>query len=277
MDHGDGVGLLRIGEFSGLSRISVRMLRHYQDKGILDPQWVDPFSGNRYYAAAQLSDARRIGLLRDAGFSVAQMGAVLASLGDSSSVAALIEAHRERLQSQRDEVEARSVALDHVEASLKESIMTIPVTTTTLPSMTVAALRDTIPSYADEQLLWSRLVPVLGAAGASMAPAGPAGATFYDEDYRETDVDVEVWVAVTGPFDAPAPVECRDVPEQRVASATLRGSYAHMSAVTTAIGEYVAANGLRTGPMFCIYTVSPSQDPNPDNWVTEVCYPIIVD
>lgn len=270
MDHGDGSALLRIGEFSGLSRISVRMLRHYQEKGILDPVWVDPFSGNRYYAATQLSDARRIGQLRDAGFSVAQMGDFLASLGDPSSAATLIEAHRERLQGQRDEVEERYVALGHVESSLKELMMTIDVTTTTLPAMTVASLRDTIPSYADEQLLWSRLMPALAAA-----PIGPAGATFHDEDYRETDVDVEVWLGVAEPFDAPAPVQCREIPEQRVASATLRGSYAQMAAVTTAVGEYVAANGLNTGTMFCVYTVSPAQDPNPDNWITEVCYPII--
>ena len=45
MDHGDR--LLRIGTFSTLSRISVRMLRYYQARGVLAPARTDPFSGYR--------------------------------------------------------------------------------------------------------------------------------------------------------------------------------------------------------------------------------------
>ena len=40
--------MLKIGEFSKLSRISVRMLRHYDEIGLLTPGEIDPFSGYRY-------------------------------------------------------------------------------------------------------------------------------------------------------------------------------------------------------------------------------------
>lgn len=49
MDHGER--MLRIGTFSTLSRISVRMLRYYQEHDVLVPARTDPFSGYRYYRA----------------------------------------------------------------------------------------------------------------------------------------------------------------------------------------------------------------------------------
>jgi len=44
---------------------------------------------------------------------------------------------------------------------------------------------------------------------------------------------------------------------------------------TTAIGAYIAEHGLRTGPMFNIYRVSPAQSDDPNSWVTDVCFPIL--
>ena len=46
--------MLKIGEFSRLSRISIRMLRHYDEAGILKPQSVDPVTGYRFYGEQQL-------------------------------------------------------------------------------------------------------------------------------------------------------------------------------------------------------------------------------
>ena len=49
--------MLKIGEFSKLSRISIRMLRHYDEIGILMLENVDNWTGYRYYSEAQLSIA----------------------------------------------------------------------------------------------------------------------------------------------------------------------------------------------------------------------------
>ena len=57
--------LLSIGEFSSLARLSVRMLRHYDAHGVLVPAQVDPVTGHRRYAPAQLEDAVHVHGLRD--------------------------------------------------------------------------------------------------------------------------------------------------------------------------------------------------------------------
>ena len=36
--------MLKIGEFSKLSRISIRLLRQYDDSGLLTPEVTDPFT-----------------------------------------------------------------------------------------------------------------------------------------------------------------------------------------------------------------------------------------
>ena len=61
--------MFKIGEFSKLSRISIRMLRHYDEIGLLVPEETDPWTGYRRYAAAQLMTANRITALRGLGFS----------------------------------------------------------------------------------------------------------------------------------------------------------------------------------------------------------------
>ena len=52
--------MLKIGDFSKLSRISIRMLRHYDEIGILHPEYVDDFTGYRFYSESQLPLAGRI-------------------------------------------------------------------------------------------------------------------------------------------------------------------------------------------------------------------------
>ncbi len=60
--------MLKIGEFSKLSRVSVRMLRHYDEIGLLKPAEIDDFTDYRYYRDDQLPAMGRITALKDMGF-----------------------------------------------------------------------------------------------------------------------------------------------------------------------------------------------------------------
>ncbi|MGO1317175.1 MAG: MerR family transcriptional regulator, partial [Cellulomonadaceae bacterium] len=73
--------LMTIGRFSSLSRLSVRMLRHYDSHGVLVPADIDPSSGYRRYAPHQLADAADIRNLRDVGFGVSAIAILLAARG----------------------------------------------------------------------------------------------------------------------------------------------------------------------------------------------------
>src|SRR5262245_51954140 len=64
--------MLNIGEFARLGQVSPRMLRHYDETGLLKPSRVDPHTGYRFYAAGQLGRLHRLLALRDLGFSLEQ-------------------------------------------------------------------------------------------------------------------------------------------------------------------------------------------------------------
>src|SRR5215207_4170964 len=70
--------MIKIGEFSKLVQVPVATLRYYDQVGLLKPVEVDRFTGYRYYSASQLPRLHRILALKGLGFSLEQIGAVLA-------------------------------------------------------------------------------------------------------------------------------------------------------------------------------------------------------
>ena len=69
--------MLKIGDFSKLSRVSIRMLRHYDEIGLLRPARIDRFTGYRYYTTGQLPRMNQIQSLRQMGFSLTEIIALL--------------------------------------------------------------------------------------------------------------------------------------------------------------------------------------------------------
>jgi protein phosphatase len=80
------VGLVSIGEFSRLSRLSPKALRLYDDLGLLVPDQVDAATGYRWYADTQLDQARVVALLRRIGVPLAQIKDMLALDPESAAV-----------------------------------------------------------------------------------------------------------------------------------------------------------------------------------------------
>ena len=270
-----GERLLTIGEFSRLSQLSVRMLRYYDEHDVLRPSRVDRHSGYRSYAPTLLFAARWVRELRDIGLGVHEIAACVPVLDDPRAVRAVLERQRTRLIAEAADVVDRIREVDHLVTALEGPVMSVSITHRTNPARVTASVRGIIPTYADEGRLWERLMPALFTAGATLAPDARAIAVFHDEDYKESDCDVEVQLDVAAPFATSGDVRCVEVPAQEVAVAVLNGPYDGIGAVMEAVGRWVPENGYRfTGPMFNVYLVSPHEDPEPSHWVTEVCVPV---
>ena len=87
--------MFRIGEFSRLTQVSIRMLRYYDETGLLHPAQVDPFTGYRSYSVEQMQRLHRIVLLRDLGFSIVEMRELLDGWNDETLTRRLEEKRRE--------------------------------------------------------------------------------------------------------------------------------------------------------------------------------------
>ncbi len=167
-------------------------------------------------------------------------------------------------------------AADRLIARLEEHDMstTVPVTRTTLPARTVASVRGVIPTYADEHLLWDRLVG-MKAAGAVPAPDALSVAVFHDEGYVDENPDVEVQLTVTAPF-------AGDRRRALRRGACHGGRHGDAARPVRRDGRgdgraraWISEQGLRIGgPMIDVYRVSPASGLPPEQWVTDVCVPV---
>lgn len=269
--------MLKIGEFSKLSRISVRMLRHYDEIGLLHPAETDPFSGYRYYSEAQLNDAARIKALRDIGFGLSDIGALLRSLDDEAQTARYFAIRKKQLLAEAAETAYRLQLLDTAGKWLRKDKlpMNYNVSIKTFPSYKAACLRTVLPSYEAEGMAWGILMQETEPM--ALVPDDPClcSVVFYDSEYKESDVDIEIRKSVRGDYKDTEHVKFKTVEAVTVASSIHNGSYRGLDAAMGQTAQWVEDNGYAfDGNAFLIYHVSPHETQNPDEFVTEICYPV---
>ena len=268
--------MLKIGEFSKLSRISIRMLRYYDEMGLLVPETIDSFTDYRYYSEAQLFTAGRITALRDMGFKLCDTAELLKHWEDRETLEQHLLARREETRLQAEEAARRLRLLDTaLERLRKDEPVKYDVTVKTIPERQVASVRQIIPCYEREGELWSILMKET--AGMHMQDGDPClcSATFHDGEYRESNVDVEVQKTVRGNYPDTEHVKFKTMPAVQVVSTVCRGSYDQMGEATAAVVSWVESSGCAfDGPSFFIYHVSPHETNDPEKFVTELCYPV---
>lgn len=253
---------LRIGEFSALGRVSVRMLRHYEKLGLLRPREVDAWTSYRYYTLDQLPRLNRIIALKELGFSLEQVGGILADDPSAADMRALLGARRAQLAADLEQASRRLAQVDLRLARIK--IEGVPpdeaeVVTKSLPAVTVASVRAVVPSiecisgYCDEH--FGRLAAWLTERG--IAADGLTMNLYHMNEYRETDLDMESALVIDSASAAglPAPgdgiVGVRAIAgEPRAASLVLRSGFTGMEGGVMTLLGWIAASGLTlTGPL----------------------------
>ena len=252
----EGNHMLRIGEFSKLSRVSIRMLRHYDDIGLLNPVYIDNFTGYRYYSPEQLPVVGRITALRDMGFTLVSIVKILEIYEDREQLDMYLADRQFELKEIMETTEPQMRLLDTARERLrKEQNMSYDVSIKTIPERYAATVHMTIPHYEDEGMVWQILNEETGPL--NIIPAEPClvAAEYLDDEYKENDVELIAWKTVKGEYPDTEHVKFKTLP--------------------AAVISWVNDNGYEcTGPMFNIYHVSPHETQNPDEFVTEVCYAV---
>ena len=270
--------MFSIGEFARHGRVSVRMLRHYDAIGLIRPACVDPATGYRSYQASQLDDLNRVIALKELGFTLQQVQAILEEKVSAAELRGMLKLRRAEIQAS---IEAETTRLARVEARLLtiEDGARVPadgVVVKRLAPVRVAELAGVAAGYEPEAItpviqplyhdLWQRL------CSADIPAAGPAVA--YYEDTPQGGILVHAAVPVAVPV--PAPVEgvsLADLPEVGSAAAIIHhGSMDDVLPTGQALARWIDANGYHSAGYAREVTLSWS--PDPEQWVTELQLPI---
>lgn len=268
--------MFKIGEFSRLSRIPVKTLRYYHDIGLLRAAAVDFDSSYRYYGAEQLVRLNHILALKELGFGLDEIGRILDDDLTPEQLRGMLRMKRAELERSLHAEQAR---LARIEARLqwieRESKMpTYEVITKQVDAMTVAGCRGIAANYSSVGPLFEELFGALGRH--HLAPAGPPMGIYFDEEYKEKDVDVEAAVPIAGgSLPAEGAVRVHELPATLVASVMRKGPYDDFTPAYQALMEWIAANGYRiAGPNRELYLVGPEAGVPPGEYLTEIQFPV---
>ncbi len=140
--------MLRIGDFSTLSQVTIKTLRYYDEQGLLRPAHVDAVTGYRYYAVSQLPRLHRILALRDLGFSLDQIGSVLNDGVTAEQLRGMLLLRQVEQQAKVEEEQSRLARLQaRLSLIEKEQDMGNEVVIKEVPAQWIASVRETIPNY----------------------------------------------------------------------------------------------------------------------------------
>ncbi|WP_300609253.1 MerR family transcriptional regulator [Trebonia sp.] len=138
---------ISIGEFARRSRLSLKALRLYDERGVLVPSRVDHASGYRYYDTVQLEQARLVVMLRQLQLPLAAIKELLAC--DPADAAARIADYWRDAEAAHD---ARRELADYLVSRLrgKRPVM-YEVATREMPERSLLCLKRNV----DEQGRWA--------------------------------------------------------------------------------------------------------------------------
>src|SRR5580692_4996927 len=251
--------MLTIGDFSRMTHLSVKALRHYHDMGVLEPAAVDPFTGYRSYDTSQVGSAQVIRRLRDLGMPLDSIAAVLA-----------------RMERQLEQTQASVAAL---RALLTGPAVRPAIELRTIAAVTALAVREVVD--AAELNDWGSeafdaLAAALSATG--LAAAGPFGGLFHSDFFELERSEVTAFVPVAADAAGLEPtgsVRLLQIPAVEAAVAVHEGAFSEIDRTYAAVGEVVAERAIGVdGPIREYYLVSSADTDDAAKHRTEVCWPV---
>jgi DNA-binding transcriptional MerR regulator len=248
--------MFKIGDFSRFSRVSVKMLRHYDELGLLRPTHVDPRTNYRYYAANQLPRLNQILALRDLGFSLEKIAELLDSDLSPAELQGMLKLRRAEIL---ERLHAEQARLDRVDYRLEQMVRdaTLPayeVIVRAVEAQTVAFIRQrSADSGPEVSSLFERLERYV-ATFQARAPLPPL-LIYHDETYDEENQDVEVALPVKGELPPGHGVSVRQLPAlPRAACLVHTGRYDTLPAAASALLGWVDAHSYTAaGPLREVY------------------------
>lgn len=240
--------MFKIGDFSRLTQVTVKALRHYDSLGLLAPAHTDPLTGYRYYSAAQLPRLNRLLALKDLGLSLEQIGPFLDADLSPEQLRALLLVKQAETRRQLEEEEARLARIDARLRLLADHAKPFyDVVLKRVETLRVAAVRATIPARPAIGALFQPLAAYQRRHGLS---ATGWLVIWHDPDFREAAVDAEAAFVTDDPLPPDAKVRERVLPAiETMACIVHQGAPATIGSACMALADWIEANGYRiAGP-----------------------------
>ncbi len=259
--------MFRIGEFSRIARVSCRLLRYYDELGLLEPARIEADTGYRYYSAAQLPRLNRILVLRELGLSLEQIAQAMREELPVSTLRGMLLTRRaevERtMQAEGERLRQIETRIAHIEADGR-----LPADDVMLrrePAHALLSMRRTVGSFAEGVRLLGELAQRVPARLGN-ALLGPLVAIAHSPEFEPESIDVEFGFLLEPGTRGPLPaaggfaLSVRELPAvERLAVCVRIGPPQEAHLTTARIGRFVESSGYRIcGPNREVFLQRPS-------------------
>ena len=265
-------GSLTIGDFSRVTFLSVKTLRHYHQAGLLEPAEVDPVTGYRRYTSAQIPLAQVIRRFRDLDMPLDDIGMLLQAPGQTTR-SELIAAHLTRLEETLTETQRAVASLRRL---LEHPSLSVVIEHRRLPPTSAAAITATV--NIGDLVAWfhGAIGEIQGTLSAQdiVASGAPCG-MYANELFTDERGEATLFFPVIGEFRSVGRVEPMSVPGVELAVIMHSGSHDDLDRSYGALATYVNEHALAVdGLIRERYLVGPHGTDDESAWRTEVGWPI---
>ena len=182
---------LKIGEFSKMMQVTVKTLRHYEQKGVLVPYEVDEWTGYRYYSITQMQRLNTIRGLQRQGFTLEEIKELLEDGAQTPSIEQLTQKIEETERQLQLLTERRSQLLKWMDSHKQINAMD-KFSIQSLPEIIVASHREIIVNYGTLGMLCvNKIGPEMQRLGCQCPSPGYCFTIEHGNEHRPTDIDIE--------------------------------------------------------------------------------------
>jgi len=264
--------MFRIGEFSKMSKTTIKTLHYYDEIGILKPEKIDKFTNYRLYTTDQVVKLHKIQAYRQVGLSISEIKLILSGY----DAASILEKRKDELISELAEGTSQ---LSRIEFILQgdEKFMNYAATIKELPGYIVYSKKMTVPSYN----AYFQLVPAIGESITQKYPDLKCAIPEYcfivylDGEYKEKDLNIEFCEAVDKMWPDFDDIKFKEMKPTTVVSVLHKGSYADLSQAYAYAFKWLEENGYEAAdnPRES-YIDGIWNKENEADWLTELQIPI---
>ena len=267
---------LKIGEFSQLMQVTVKTLRHYEQKGLLAPDEVDEWTGYRYYSIDQMQQLKDIRDLQRLGFSLDEIKDLFDDGSHTPTIRQMTEKIRETEAQLKALIARRNLLLDWRNAR-KEMKTMEKFSIQSLPEIIVASHREVIPNYAAiGPMCYEKIGPEMQRLGCKCPPPGYCFTIEHNKEYTPTDIDIEYCEQVEEMGTDSAIIKFKRLPAVPKALCMKHvGPYERFYESYTEAFRYMEEQGYKIAgqPRTCYIDGAWNQD-DPEKWLSVIQIPI---
>lgn len=263
--------MYKIGEFSILSKTTIKTLRYYEKEGLLKPSYIDKDTNYRYYEARQLTELSKIISLRQLGASVKDIRSVMSGKSDIKD---LLNKQQRQIENMLKEY---TLQFSKIKFLLEENNMNKDIIIKDLPECVVYFKDGVVKDFSEISSF------ILGSAQECIAQnpnikcVSPdyCFVSYLDGEYKEKDLKIRYAQAVEDYGVQSETIKFMRLKPVKAVCIYHKGSYATLRESYNAIMKYIEQNNYKIveSPREC-YIDGIWNKQNEQDWLTEIQVPI---